>query len=51
VRAQRYELMDSLPCYFAMIFLYGNPGHCFSESATKIAADGISGSAEAFAPI
>jgi hypothetical protein len=39
VRAQRGELMDPLPCNLAAMFLYRNPGHCFSGSAAKIAAD------------
>ena len=39
VRAQRGELMDPLPCNPAAMFLYRNPGHCFSRSAAKIAAD------------
>ena len=43
VSAQRCELMDQLPCCLTVMFLYGNPGHYFSGSATKIAADGIFG--------
>ena len=43
VRAQRCELMDPLPCCLVVMFLYGNPGHCFSGSATKIIAGGIFG--------
>ena len=39
VRAQWGELMDPLPCNLAAMFLYRNPGHCFSGSAAKIAAD------------
>ena len=31
--------MDPLPCNLAAMFLYRNPGHCFSRSAVKIAAD------------
>ena len=31
--------MDQLPCNLAAVFLYRNPGHCFSRSAAKIAAD------------
>ena len=38
-RAQRGELIDPLPCNLAAMFLYRNPGHCFSRSAVKIAAD------------
>ena len=38
-RAQRGELIDPLPCNLAAMFLYRNPGHCFSRSAAKIAAD------------
>ena len=39
LRAQRGELIDPLPCNLAAMFLYRNPGHCFSRSAAKIAAD------------
>ena len=39
LRAQRGELMDPLPCNLAAMYLYRNPGHCFSGSAAKIAAD------------
>ena len=31
--------MDPPPCNLAAMFLYRNPGHCFSGSAAKIAAD------------
>ena len=31
--------MDQLPCNLAAVFLYRNPGHFFSGSAAKIAAD------------
>ena len=35
--------MDPLPCNLTAMFLYRNPGHCFSGSAAEIAADGIFG--------
>ena len=44
LRAQRGELIDPLlPCSLAAMFLYRNPGNCFSRSSAKIAADGIFG--------